>query len=340
MWGLYTVTPNENTWPLSFRITIHIAMPPPPPLNALRAFESVARHASMTAAASDLGVTPGAVSQQIAVLEARLGVLLFHRRRTLELTEAGRALLPHIRAAFRQINEAVQRVKALSGARVLTLSAPPAFAASWLVPRLGRFQARHPAIDLHLSTGRALVDFEAGGVDAAIRHGLGQWRGLHADRIVSAALVPVCAPRILLTRAPIRAPAELASMPLLHDGAHQDWAQWFQAHGVSPLPDAAFSGVAFDDQLLLIRAAAAGQGVALITEALAQAEFVAGGLVRVLDLTRPEESAYWLVYPRARAEQPAIAALRDWLREEASSAASRQGAERDSEQHEGGTRAE
>lgn len=316
-------------------------MPAPPPLNALRAFESVARHASMTAAASDLGVTPGAVSQQIALLEARLGATLFHRhRRTLELTEAGRTLLPHIRAAFRQINEAVQRVKALSGTRIVTLSAPPAFAASWLVPRLGRFQARHPAIDLHLSTGRTLVDFEAGGVDAAIRHGLGQWKGLHADRIVSAALVPVCAPRLLPARDRVQAPAELASMPLLHDGARQDWGQWFQAHGVSPLPAAAFSGPVFDDQLLLIRAAAAGQGVALITEALALAEFATGGLVRVLDLARPEESAYWLVYPRARAEQPAITALRGWLREEASSPAARQGAEGDFGQHEGGADAE
>ena len=316
-------------------------MPSAPPLNALRAFESVARHASMTAAAHDLGVTPGAVSQQIALLEDRLGVTLFRRQyRGLELTEAGRVLLPHIRAAFRQINEAVQRVKALCGTRVLTLSAPPAFAASWLVPRLGRFQAHHPTIDLHLSTGRALVDFEASGVDAAIRHGLGHWRGLHADWIVSAALVPVCAPGMLPARAPLQAPAELASMSLLHDGARQNWPLWFQSHGVSPLPDAAFSGPVFDDQLLLIRAAAAGQGVALITEALAQAEFAAGALIRVLDLTRPEGSAYWLVYPRSRAEQPAIAALRDWLREEASSPSARQGAERDPAQHEGGAGAE
>ncbi len=316
-----------------------------PPLNALRAFEAVARHASMTAAARDLGVTPGAVSQQIAHLEDRLGVMLFHRRhRTLEPTEAGRALLPHIRAAFRQINEAVQRVKAFSGTQVLTLSAPPAFAASWLVPRLGRFQTRHPAIDLHLSTGRGLVDFESGGVDAAIRHGLGQWRGLRADRVVSAAPLPVCAPRVLLAHAPVQTPTDLASMPLLHDGARQDWALWFQAHGVSPLPDAAFSGPVLDDQLLLIRAAAAGQGVALVTEALAQAELAAGGLVRVLDLPRPEESAYWLVCPRARADQPAIAALRDWLRAEAardaSSPAARQGAERDPGQHEDGSHAE
>lgn len=320
-------------------------MPSPPPLNALRVFESVARHASMTAAASDLGVTPGAVSQQIALLEDRLGVALFRRHyRALEPTEAARILLPHIRAAFRQINEAVQRVKAFSSTQILTLSAPPAFAAAWLVPRLGRFQTRHPAIDLHLSTGRTLVDLDSGGIDAAIRHGLGRWRGLRADRLVSADLVPLCAPSLLPTRTPMRTPADLASMPLLHDAARQDWAAWFQAHGVSSLPDAAFTGPVLDDQLLLIRAAAAGQGVALITEALARAELAAGTLVPVLDLPQTEESAYWLVYPRARADQPAIAALRDWLREEAardaSPPAARQGAERDPAQHEDGPQAE
>jgi LysR family glycine cleavage system transcriptional activator len=290
-----------------------------PPLNALRAFEAVARHASMAEAARDLGVTPGAVSQQIALLEHRLDVKLFHRlHHALELTEAGRVFLPHVRGAFRQIGEAVQRLSALSGAQILTLSSPPAFAAAWLVPRLGAFQARHPAIDLRLSTGRTLVDFEAGGADAAIRHGLGRWKGLHADRIVSAALVPVCAPGVLLGREPPRQPLDMAHLPLLHDGRRQDWAFWFQAHGIQPLPPSAFSGPSFDDQTLLIRAAASSQGVALVTEALARAELSAGVLVRALDIAWPQDFAYWLVCPRADAERAKIVALRDWLLAEAS----------------------
>jgi len=311
-------------------------MPRLPPLNALRAFESVARHASMTEAARDLGVTPGAVSQQIALLEHRLGVKLFRRlHRALELTEAGRVLLPQIRGAFRQIAEAVQRVETLSGTQTLTLSAPPAFAAAWLVPRLGGFQAGHPTIDLRLSTGKGLVDFDTGGADAAIRHGLGRWKGLRADRIVGAALVPVCNPALLPEPLPTRA-EDLASLPLLHDGQHQDWALWFPAHGVQPVPRAAFSGPSFDDQILLIRAAASGQGVALVTEALASAELAAGSLVRALDLAWPHEFAYWLVCPRPNAEQPRIVALREWLLAEAS----REGAQRDADQHEHGADAE
>jgi LysR family transcriptional regulator, glycine cleavage system transcriptional activator len=285
-----------------------------PPLNALRAFEAVARLGSMKEAANELSVTPGAISQQVAVLEQRLGVLLFHRRdRALVLTEAGRAYFPPVRSAFRQIAEATRRVNSASGAPVLTVSAPPAFAAVWLVPRLGAFQARHPTIDVRLSTSRALADLDAGGTDIAIRHGQGRWKGLRADRIVTAALVPVCNPALLRGGPPPSRAEELASLPLLHDGQRQDWPLWFQAHDVQPVPREAFSGASFDDQMLLLRAAAAGQGVALVTEALARPELAAGVLARALDLPLPQDSAYWLVCPLAAAEQPKIAAFRDWV---------------------------
>jgi LysR family glycine cleavage system transcriptional activator len=285
-----------------------------PPLNALRAFEAVARLGSMKEAANELSVTPGAVSQQIALLEQRLGVVLFHRRdRALTLTEAGRGYFPPVRSAFRQIAEATRRVNSASGPPVLTVSAPPAVAAVWLVPRLGAFQARHPAIDVRLSTSRALADLDAGGTDIAIRHGSGRWKGLRADRIVTAALVPVCNPALLRGRPPLGRAEELASLPLLHDGQRQDWPLWFQAHDVQPVPREAFSGPSFDDQILLLRAAAAGQGVALVTEALARPELASGILARAVDLPLPQDSAYWLVCPQAAAEQPKIAAFRDWV---------------------------
>lgn len=291
-----------------------IAMSQMPPLNALRAFEAVARLGSMKEAASELSVTPGAISQQIALLEQRLGVLLFHRRnRALVLTEAGRGYFPPVRGAFRQIAEATRRVNSFSGAPVLTVSAPPAFAAVWLVPRLGAFQARHPTIDVRLSTSRALADLDAGGTDIAIRHGLGRWKGLRADRIVTAALVPVCNPALLRDRPPPSRADELAALPLLHDGQRQDWPLWFQAHGVQPVPREAFSGPSFDDQILLLRAAAAGQGVALVTEALARPELASGLLAHALDLPLPQDSAYWLVCPQAAAEQPKVVAFRDWV---------------------------
>jgi LysR family glycine cleavage system transcriptional activator len=292
------------------------AMPGLPPLNALRAFEASARHLSMKDAATELSVTPGAVSQLVRGLEQRLGTQLFRRgNRSLVLTEAGQSYFVPIRHAFREIGEATRRLRALPNAGVLTVSAPPAFAASWLVPRLGAFRARHADIELNIATTRGLANFVADGVDVAIRHGLGRYPGLRCDRIASIAMIPVCGPRFLAflgDRKP-RIPADLIGLPLLHDEDRQDWALWFQAQNVADLGRTVSSGISFDDQTLLIRAAASHQGIALVTETLARAELSQGGLVRALDVAWPQEFAYWLVYPKATADQPKIVAFRDWL---------------------------
>ena len=292
-------------------------MPGLPPLNALRAFEAAARHLSMKEAAAELSVTPAAVSQLVRGLEERLGTQLFRRgNRSLVLTEAGQSYFAPIRHAFRQIGEATRRLRALPNAGVLTVSAPPAFAASWLVPRLGGFHARHADIELNIATTRGLANFAADGVDIGIRHGLGRYPGLRCDRIASIAMIPVCSPRFLdrLGDRRPRSPADLSGLPLLHDAARQDWVLWFQAQGVTDVGHAASSsGISFDDQTLLIRAAASHQGIALVSEPLAQPELNLQGLVRVLDVAWPQEFAYWLVCPRATADQPKIVAFREWL---------------------------
>jgi LysR family transcriptional regulator, glycine cleavage system transcriptional activator len=288
---------------------------PLPPLNALRAFEAAARHLSMKEAAAELSVTPGAVSQLVRGLEERLGTQLFRRgNRSLVLTEAGQSYFVPIRHAFRQIGEATRRLHATPGAGVLTVSAPPAFAESWLVPRLGGFRARHADIELNVVTTRRLANFAADGVDVAIRHGLGSYPGLHCDRIATIAMIPVCSKRFLasLAHRP-RTPADLRGLSLLHDAERQEWALWFQAQGVADVGQGAASGISFDDQMLLIRAAASDQGVALVTETLARPELDKGTLVRVLNVAWPQEFSYWLVSPRATAEQPKIVAFRDWL---------------------------
>jgi LysR family transcriptional regulator, glycine cleavage system transcriptional activator len=298
-------------------------MPRLPPLNALRAFEAAARHLSMKEAAAELAVTPGAVSQLVRGLEERLGAALFRRsNRSLALTEAGQAYFVPIRHAFRQIGEATRRVQALPRAGMLTVSSPPAFAASWLVPRLGRFSARHPDIELNVTTTRRLANFVADGIDLAIRHGLGRYPGLRCDRIATIAMIPVCGPGYLaaIGRA-AKQPADLLALRLLQDAERQDWALWFQAHGVEDISHAALDGISFDDQTLLLRAAASDQGVALVTETLARPELDGGSLIRVLDVAWPQEFAYWLVCPRSSADQPKIAAFRDWLLEEGRRAA-------------------
>jgi LysR family transcriptional regulator, glycine cleavage system transcriptional activator len=291
-------------------------MPTLPPLHALRAFEATARHLSMKEAAAELAVTPGAVSQLVRGLEQRLGTVLFRRgNRSLVLTEAGQSYFAPIRHAFRQIGEATRRLQATPHAGMLTVSAPPAFAASWLVPRLGLFRACHDDIELNITTTRSLVNFGADPVDLAIRHGLGTYPGLRCDRIATIAMVPVCSPRHLasLAKRKPRRPADLLGLTLLHDAERQDWALWFQAQDVLDLGQIASSGISFDDQTLLIRAAASHQGIALVTETLARSELDHGGLVRVLNVAWPQEFSYWLVCPRATADQPKIAAFRDWL---------------------------
>lgn len=289
---------------------------PLPPLNALRAFEASARHLSMKEAAAELAVTPGAISQLVRSLEQRLGTPLFRRaNRTLALTEAGHAYFVPIRHAFRQIGEATRRLQAMQS--TLTVSAPPAFAASWLVPLLGSFRARHPDIELAIVTSLSLANFASDAVDVAIRHGLGRYPGLASDRIATIAMIPVCSPGFFKTlhRRP-RQPADLIDLPLLHDAERQDWPLWFRTQGIADLPQAALRGASFDDMTLLLRAAASDQGIALVTETLARPELQRGTLVRVLNVAWPQEFAYWLVYPRAAADQPKVAAFRTWLLEE------------------------
>ena len=290
-------------------------MPTLPPLNALRAFEAAARHLSMKDAAAELSVTPGAVSQLVRALEQRLGTQLFRRNnRSLVLTEAGQGFFAPIRHAFREIGEATRRLSTLPNAGFLTVSAPPAFAGSWLVPRLGRFRAQHADVELNIVTTRGLANFAADGVDVAIRHGLGRYPGLRSDRIATIAMIPVCSPSFLATLGTRpRSPADLLELPLLHDAERQEWAHWFQAQGVADLGHAASRGISFDDQMLLIGAATSHQGIALVSEPLARPVLDQGGLVRVLHVAWPQEFAYWLVCPRATAEQPKIVAFRAWL---------------------------
>jgi LysR family glycine cleavage system transcriptional activator len=287
-----------------------------PPLNGLRAFEATARLRSMKRAADELGVTPGAVSQLIRRLEERLNKPLFRRtNRALVLTEAGQMFFPAVRHAFGEIDDATRRLEleSFAGRRSLSVSVPPAFAAMWLVPRLGRFRERHPTIDLRIVTSRALANFGPDGVDAAIRHGLGRYKGLRSDRIASAVLIPVASPTLAsLSRRPV-SPAGLLELPLLHGGDRQEWALWFEAQGVPDPGPAIARGGSFDDQILLIRAAASGQGVALATEALVEPELAAGTLVRLLEAAWPQEHAYWLVCPESVVNQPRIRAFRDWL---------------------------
>lgn len=168
-----------------------------PPLNALRAFEAVARHLSFTGAADELGVTQGAVSQQVKKLEAHLGLLMFRRvHQGLLLTDAGQTYLPVVRDAFDGLALGTRNMQSRERGGVLTVSVSAGFATKWLVPRSHRFYERHPEIDLRISTSQEHINFARGDVDLAVRHGDGIWPDLDAVCLMAENVFPVCSPAL------------------------------------------------------------------------------------------------------------------------------------------------
>ncbi|HLI11296.1 MAG TPA: transcriptional regulator GcvA [Alphaproteobacteria bacterium] len=287
-----------------------------PPLNALRAFEAAARHLSVKAAAAELHVTPGAVSQLLKALELHLGVKLFNRvNRGIFLTEAGQSYLPPIRNAFRQIAEASRRLAVAAETGILTVSVTPFFASAWLVPRLKAFQDAHPEIDLQVVTSNALVDFSRDAVDVAVRHGLGRYPGLASDRVIAVEIVPVAAPALVAKLGRPTTPAALTRWPLVHDAERKAWHLWFEAQGIHDIGPP--RGPAFDDSGLLLKAVLAGQGAGLLPAAMVALDVAARRLVKVADVTMLDDFAYYLVCPAEYRERPKITAFRNWILEAA-----------------------
>ena len=293
-----------------------------PPLNALRSFEAAARHESFTKAAAELCVTQGAVSHQVKALELELGLKLFQRQRQrLAITDAGRRYLDVVRDAFDRLAAGTEELLRRQSAGVLTVTTSPNFASKWLVHRLGRFAAQHSEIDLRVGASLHHVDFAREDIDLGIRHGDGQWPGLHVTRLCEEQEFPVCSPSLRRGARALRGRADLKHQTLLHIDDRGTWARWLDAVGIT---DAAPErGPVFNQASLAIDAAVEGQGVALARTALVAWDLLAGRLVRPFPLALPLPYAYWIVCPRANAELPKIATFRAWLLAEAAEDARR-----------------
>ncbi len=293
-------------------------MNPVLPLLALRAFAETGRHGSLKKAADAMGVTAGAISQQIRQLEERLGVILFTRTRYgVRLTQAGERVHPALVLAFDQIARSLEILETTNAPPALTVSTEPSFAASWLVPRLGRFAARHPDIEVRVEATAELADLQRDRVDVAIRHGLGRYPGLVSEPLIAPVLLPVAAPALLRDGPSINTPADCLAYPLLQDGARADWPMWFQALGV-PDDQRAGRGPSFDDDFLLVRAAIAGQGMALVRDLYVTEEIALGRLALVLDTPWPTDFAYYAVAHPQTATRSTVQNFIGWLKEEAS----------------------
>lgn len=290
-----------------------------PPLRALQAFEAAARHLSFARAAEEMNVTPAAVSQQIKQLEDILGVRLFHRGARAALTRQAALAAPAITEAFDRLGAAVDQLTPEERDRPLVVSAPPAFASRWLVPRLGRFQEAHPDIDLHLSASVRLVNLEREGIDVALRYGSGRYPGLRVERLTLEEVVAVAAPRIAET---LQEPADLMDTVLLVNefmGWDTDFPTWpgrLAEMGVTV--DRPLRLRPFGDASLVLEAALAGLGAALVWRTLVAAE-LADGRLKTLFSGRPLANAYHLVCLPERAEAPAIRIFREWVMREMAS---------------------
>lgn len=292
-------------------------MNPVLPLLALRAFAETGRHRSIKRAAEAMGVTSGAVSQQIRQLEERLGVALFTRTRYgVQLTEAGAKVHPALLMAFDQIATSLETLAATGGRPTLTISTVPSFAASWLVPRLGRFTSANPDIEVRIEATSSLVDLKRDHVDIAIRHGLGVYPDLMSEHLMAPVLLPVAAPGLLEAGPPIAAPVDCLGYPLLQDSDRADWRLWLKAVGAPDDPRSE-RGPSFDDDFLLVRAAVAGQGLALVRDVYATEEIASGRLALALDQPWPTDFAYYAVTRADDGERQPVRSFIDWLKNEA-----------------------
>jgi LysR family glycine cleavage system transcriptional activator len=304
-----------------------------PPLNALRAFEAAARHLSFKNAARELHVTPGAVSHQVKLLEAFLGVTLFRRlTRALELTPEAHAMLPKVREGLEAFQSAVERVRVREGTCSLTVVAPPNFAARWLMPRLARFTAAHPDLELHVAGRQSMVDGPETASTATadqsletplamVRFGSGDYPGSQVDEVFSATYVPVCSPKLLSGVHPLRKPDDLRFHTLLHDdtvpdegGARPSWSDWLDSGGVTGIDGN--RGPHFSDAALAVDAAIEGMGVTLAIRPLLASEIEARRLAVPFDIAAPTSYSYYLVTPEGAVESRALSAFRTWLLDE------------------------
>jgi len=298
-----------------------------PPTKALVVFEAAARRLSFTRAADELHLTQAAVSRQIRVLEQDLGVLLFNRdKRAVHLTPEGERLKRTVTMALGHIAETAVSLRQIHDEPQINLHTTTAFAALWLMRRIGWFRAAFPEIQLRLVSVDDEVQLAGSNLDLSISYGESgaEWPALDAIRLLEDELFPVCSPGFR-ERLPedfdIR---DLAGQPLLHlesvAPTWMSWSTWFRCRGIE-LDDNAVHAASFNNYLVILQAAQEGQGIALGWRRLVQPFLESGQLVRpVADAVAAGSAYYLLVQPGSLALRPELRTVHDWLCREAAAA--------------------
>lgn len=285
-----------------------------PDIATLQAFECAARHGSFTQAASELNLTQSAISRQIKDLEIQLGTLLFERvRQRVVLSDAGQRLLPDVRRLLGQSEEMMMRaMAAASGGTTLSIATLPTFGSRWLTPRLPDFLARHPGIVVTLASRSEPFDFEEESFDLAIHYGQPVWARAACSYLCSEEILPVASPSLARSASE---PAALADGPLLHLSTRPKmWADWFSDNAVEA--PGSYRGNRFDQFSMVIEAAAAGLGYALLPRYLIGRELSEGQLAVVIDRPMRTENSYYLVVPEGKRGNAASRAFCQWIVEQ------------------------
>lgn len=290
-----------------------------PPLNALLVFEAAGRHLNFSAAAAELGLTQPAVSHQVNFLEERLGMALFRRlHRGVVLTPAGVQLLDAVSEGLTRIHDAATALRRHSGPKILNVFTDYGFASWWLIPRLGRWSARAPEVEVRLVTAQRQVDLRQTEADVAVWFGEGAWRGRRIVQWFPETVYPVCSPEFARRRSLAGAQALLQER-LLHVAAidpplWMSWSDWFAAEGMPMGPRT--HDLTFNNYQLVLQAALLGQGVALGWRPLIDDLVQSGQLVCLTETPLRTERGYYIVEPPGGGENQLVADFRHWLIEE------------------------
>ncbi len=281
-------------------------------LLGLRVFAVIARSLSVTKAAQELHVTPGAVSQQLSQLEDLLQVDLFVREhRRLSLTAEGQALALQLHACFHQIDRALKEIAPRPSTNTLRLKLMPTLAIRWLLPRLTSFYSSHPDIQLELATILSVEDATLENADFSVRLGMGHWSDLEADLLFSDTLIPVCAPSVAKR---LKQPADLENEATLHSMMRPEgWDIWLADQHLQEISTA--KGLRFANATLAYQAALEGLGIAIAQYAYVKGELAEGRLVAPFPHSVSTGQGYYLVCAKRRANQPLIKMFRQWIRD-------------------------
>ena len=285
-----------------------------PPLKSIQAFEAASRLGSFVSAAEELHLTPSAISHQIRMLEEKLGIALFHRvHRRVELTDAGRRYAETVSQALGFIEAGTRSIERTNRSDILTIHSVPSVATQWLMPRISRFSALHPDIDVRLNASTEMIDLASGAADFDIRYGhILPGTGVAVEPFPEETIVVACSPALFPKRRTSRKPIDLSKFTLIHSEVNiYSWRDWMHDNPGQRLD--LERGPRFDRTFMAINAAVDGMGIALESELQLERELENNRLVLPFGRKGVRLVCHRLLYLKSKSHIPKMRAFREWL---------------------------